>query len=1061
MRTIIVQMFLFAGIAAAASAATNGWTPVGPQGGSTEISVVASAPSVLWLRGGQTGGVYRSTNGAASWGQLDSLPQSAIRSRVGAAPSNANVAWVSTIGGVYKTIDGGTSWVFAAGVDQVLPVVDQDDPNIVYLAPQGSAALLRTVNGGGSFVSLAALVSVEDLILEPGPSQVMFVADSSGIQKSLDGGATFSPANSGLPAGPFIHDLEMDPSNPNVIFAAGNGSPGVFKSTNGGASWAVAGTGLPSSGFARVTIDPLASNVVYAGGSSFGLYKSVDGGASWALVSGVPTGSPLHGAAGSGAIFLEGLGVNKSTDGGSSWLSSDAGLHAVHVRKIIIDPTNAAVMYASSVQYGVSKSLDAGQTWATMNSGLFGVGMNALAIDPSNPATLYAGAGNSCFGVFKTTNAATSWSAASSGMDGQCVQSLVVDPQSPQTIYAATTNGVYKSTNGAATWVLANTGIDSTYASDLRIDPLAPSTLYVAVASATGLFKTINGGSSWAPANAGLPTSGMNTLAIDPINPARLFAWGSGQFTYRSTNGGATWTPTACPAAIALQVANDASGTLYVGPFNSENPLGSLFVSTDGGVTCPALQPASPAMLKRIEVSALALSTVTTGRIFAGTNTAGIYVLDRKCGDGAVDVNEQCDGGVTNGSAGSCCDGSCSFRAAGAQCRGIAGVCDLAEVCTGASGACPADGFAVGGLCRPSAGLCDVAESCIGTSAACPADQKSTAACRAVAGVCDLPESCDGVSNDCPADAFAGTGVTCRLSAGVCDVPDSCTGAGALCPADAKSTAPCRPSAGVCDVAESCDGAANDCPADVFQSATTICRSASGSCDVAETCTGTGTACPPDSGLPDGDGDLVCDAIDNCPSMANAGQENADGDGAGDSCDPCSNVGSSRNAVNARLTISKLATPPGDDSLTMAGTITIPTTPAIDPIHNGLRILLQDSAGNAVNDRAIPGGIYDNVAKFGWRSNAAGTAFTYIDKAGLTEYSKIRITGSASAPGFYKVKVTGKRGNFAVPVGSLPPHVTVVLSPPVSTIGQCGEWIFLGPPPAPSCSLKSGAIKCR
>jgi len=38
---------------------------------------------------------------------------------------------------------------------------------------------------------------------------------------------------------------------------------------------------------------------------------------------------------------------------------------------------------------------------------------------------------------------------------------------------------------------------------------------------------------------------------------------------------------------------------------------------------------------------------------------------------------------------------------------------------------------------------------------------------------------------------------------------------------------------------------------------------------------------------PDADNDGRCDAVDNCPSVPNAGQPNADGDGAGDVCDNC------------------------------------------------------------------------------------------------------------------------------------------------------------------------------
>ena len=37
----------------------------------------------------------------------------------------------------------------------------------------------------------------------------------------------------------------------------------------------------------------------------------------------------------------------------------------------------------------------------------------------------------------------------------------------------------------------------------------------------------------------------------------------------------------------------------------------------------------------------------------------------------------------------------------------------------------------------------------------------------------------------------------------------------------------------------------------------------------------------------DSDGDGICDAVDNCPTVSNPGQEDSDGDGIGDACDAC------------------------------------------------------------------------------------------------------------------------------------------------------------------------------
>ena len=244
------------------------------------------------------------------------------------------------------------------------------------------------------------------------------------------------------------------------------------------------------------------------------------------------------------------------------------------------------------------------------------------------------------------------------------------------------------------------------------------------------------------------------------------------------------------------------------------------------------------------------------------------------CGNGLIEVGEQCDQGAANGTSGSCCTSGCQFVSVGTSCRTAAGVCDVVETCTGASGACPANGFASAStVCRPSAGGCDPAETCTGSSAACPADTifGNGAVCRPAAGVCDLPESCDGVSTACPSDA-KWTGV-CRPAVDVCDAPESCTGSSDNCPPNALAPAgtPCRGVAGVCDVAETCTGTNTACPADGFDSSTVMCRPANGVCDVAEFCTGTGPNCP-------GDGfeasttvcrpsTAACDAAETCTGV--------------------------------------------------------------------------------------------------------------------------------------------------------------------------------------------------
>ncbi len=292
------------------------------------------------------------------------------------------------------------------------------------------------------------------------------------------------------------------------------------------------------------------------------------------------------------------------------------------------------------------------------------------------------------------------------------------------------------------------------------------------------------------------------------------------------------------------------------------------------------------------------------------------------CGNGVVDVvgpiNEQCDQGGANGTAGSCCTSSCQFRGAGQECRGLAGACDQAEVCTGASGTCPADIFlgtgvicraasagmdcdedevCAGGtpncpadgvkpngtLCRASGGVCDPQEVCNGSSKLCPSDGKSTALCRGAAGVCDLAEFCDGVNNNCPTDIFKTSATPCRPGVDVCDQTENCPGGAPDCPADGvkPNGTSCTSDGNPCTV-DQCDGVGTACTHPAGNAGAT-CRADTGECDVAELCDGSNSACPADDFEPSGtvctdDGNPCsvdeCDGANNCTHPAgNAGVE--------------------------------------------------------------------------------------------------------------------------------------------------------------------------------------------
>ena len=75
-------------------------------------------------------------------------------------------------------------------------------------------------------------------------------------------------------------------------------------------------------------------------------------------------------------------------------------------------------------------------------------------------------------------------------------------------------------------------------------------------------------------------------------------------------------------------------------------------------------------------------------------------------------------------------------------------------------------------------------------------------------------------------------------------------------------------------------------------------------------------------------------------------------------------------ATAASLKIGNLTTPGGDDTLALRGSITVPLSPPIDPSLHGLRLLLDDAAGERALDATLPGGA-------GWKANRGRTAWTW------------------------------------------------------------------------------------
>jgi hypothetical protein len=313
----------------------------------TSILVQPGAPSTLYTSNTV---VLRSTDRGASWANLGSgLPGSTINALV-MHPTDANLLFALTNSGLYRVnLSTGTTWSKAAGLPGSAVLSEAHPLDRVselgalmpdeLLSPQ-PAAVLNT--------------ALQSLVFAPSNAGVAYLGSSgSGVYRSGDGGATWAAA--GL-SGQTIWNLAIDPTNPNLVYAATNTAGTVKVSLNGGSSWT--DTTLPAGSIPyTLVIDPAEPNKVYAGTSS-GVYSRAGSGA-WTLtgLNGRVVTALTHHPTRPGTLFAgTTAGAFISMDYGQNWMSGPSALETLGIEAITIDPNDGFTVYYATSSSGVYRS---------------------------------------------------------------------------------------------------------------------------------------------------------------------------------------------------------------------------------------------------------------------------------------------------------------------------------------------------------------------------------------------------------------------------------------------------------------------------------------------------------------------------------------------------------------------------------------------------------------------------------------------------------------------------------------------------------------------------------
>ena len=191
------------------------------------------------------------------------------------ASDSSKDTWIagSVGGGVWKSLDGGTSWVSISN--------DMDNIAISWLGQSKSNTDVLYAATGENWIGSLGDIS------------------GAGVYKSINGGANWTNVstkdNAGYVDARFsnVSRLIVDPNNSDVVVIStvGGGSSFIFKTIDGGTSWTKVSESPAR--IQQIIAAPSDFNIQYAVQRGLGVIRSIDAGSSWSNPGGIGLGGTL------------------------------------------------------------------------------------------------------------------------------------------------------------------------------------------------------------------------------------------------------------------------------------------------------------------------------------------------------------------------------------------------------------------------------------------------------------------------------------------------------------------------------------------------------------------------------------------------------------------------------------------------------------------------------------------------------------------------------------------------------------------------------------------------
>ena len=404
----------------------------------TKIAVTPADPEMIYAHFAEQGtdqtlGIYRSTDGGATWTARNTSTNMAgsqgwYNLSIVVDPANADRV---IAGGVqlYRSTNGGTTFSTIGGnvhVDHHATAVESD-LGAVWVGSDGGC--WRTTNFGGAWADRnSGLVTYQfyDVCVNDNPSTSYYIlggTQDNGTDK-WSGTTTWS---NGLFADGMVCNVSK--TDGTTVYGEIQFGSHYRNLSSGSGSWTQINGGLPSGRWVAPVDDDWNDGSHLYTGTSTGLYRTTNSGSSWTEVLSVnPVWVAISPVDGDIAYALLNANASVTTNDGVSWTTtSDWGFAAGNARRIVAHPTEAQTVFVTFSNYAeaahVIRSTDLGVTWTDVTGDLPKQPVNDILIDPDNTSDWYIATD---VGIWKSVNGGANWIPFDDGFPNTVVEDLEI-----------------------------------------------------------------------------------------------------------------------------------------------------------------------------------------------------------------------------------------------------------------------------------------------------------------------------------------------------------------------------------------------------------------------------------------------------------------------------------------------------------------------------------------------------------------------------------------------------------------------------------------------------------